>query len=116
MVSKSLIQMLIGALLLVAGVAMQFSGSGGANAALEAQCRAEMATRGPAAVQLADQCSEPAFASAITAQNAESAAAAVGSANRASVGSGLIAWFLIGVGLVLLVAGFVQHRRGGAGK
>lgn len=100
----------IGLALLLVGAIISYgpgSGSAGANAANEEACRAEMASRGPEGKAMADQCAEANFAIATTATDANSAAAAISANNQSELGSSTLGKFLLGMGLVLTLAGFL---------
>lgn len=62
------------------------------------------------------RCQESAFATAMTASDAQAAATAISSANNSEVGGSMLSMFLIGLGLPLMIAGAVaaiqQRRRG----
>lgn len=101
----------IGLVLLAIGGFMQFTAGGPprADAALVQACETEMQSRGGDADMIA-RCQETAFASAMTATDAESAARAISAANNSEVGGGMLAMFLIGIGLALTIGGIVIHR------
>lgn len=106
-----LVLIVIGLICLAIGGVMQFSGGPPeADAALVAQCRQNMTERGADADMIA-KCNEQAFASAMTATDAESAARAISSANNSEVGGGVISMFLLGLGLVLLIGGVFARFR-----
>lgn len=103
--------MLIGAIALLIGAILGFAGGPReADAALAAQCRTKMAARSADAA-LIDQCKEVAFATAMTATDANAAAQAISAANRGEIGGNAFAMFLMGFGVVLLAVGFLQGRR-----
>jgi hypothetical protein len=107
LIAIGLICLVIGGMMKVAG------GPPSADPALAAQCRQSVAARGGDA-QLLAQCKETAFATAMTATDANAAARAISSANRGEVGGGMVAMFLIGVGLALLAGGlFLRYGKGG---
>lgn len=108
MKSKPVIAVVVGLVLLVIGGFMQFRGTTpAANPELTAACRAEMQNRGGDA-QLIKQCDDQAFASAITATDAQSAAQSISAANRQEVGGNMISMFMIGLGLALFVLGLIR--------
>jgi hypothetical protein len=90
--------------LLIGGVMKVTGGPPGASPALVAQCRQNLAARGGDAGMIA-QCKETAFATAMTATDANAAAGAISAANRSEVGGGMVSMFLIGLGLALLAGG-----------
>lgn len=102
---------IIGLLLLAGGMFMQFNGGAPkADSALAQWCRDEMKGRG-ADASMADRCSETAFATAMTATDAQSAARGISAANNREVGGNALAMFLIGLGLVLTIGGVVLRGR-----
>lgn len=110
MKKKSLIMIAIGLVLLLVGGVMQFTGGPTkADAALVAHCRQNVTERGGDADLIA-QCDEQAFASAMTATDAESAARAISGANTSEVGGNTLSMFLLGLGLALVVGGVVVRR------
>lgn len=97
--------------LLVGGVMKVTAGPPGADPALAAQCRQNVTERGGDTALMA-QCDEAAFATALTATDAQSAAQAISAANQNEIGGGMISMFLIGIGLALLVGGlFLRFGR-----
>jgi hypothetical protein len=110
---NSLILIVLGVIALAAGAVMQFTGGPPkADAALVERCRAEMATRGADAAMTA-KCDETAFATAMTATDADAAARSISAANGSEIGGNMISMFLIGLGLVLLLGGVIaRHKRG----
>lgn len=99
------IPIVIGLVCLVIGGVMHFTGSAPkADPALIAQCRQNITDRG-GALDLIAQCDETAFATAMTATDASSAAPAISAANRSGVGGDMIFMFLMGLGLILLAGG-----------
>ena len=99
----------IGLVLLAIGAFLSFgpgSGPASASSATEAACRTEMAKRGGDA-SLAERCTDANFATAITATNASDAAAVIAANNNAEIGGSAIGKFLIGMGLVLTLFGFL---------
>lgn len=116
--------LIVGALLLLAGFALNFGAGGEAQATAQQEqlCRTEMAGRGAEAEEPADKCSEANFAIAIAASSAgsnvsaEEAAAAISGNNQAEVGGSTLSKFLMGLGAGLLIAGtavLVMRRRKG---
>ncbi len=101
----------VGLILLGVGAVMQFTGGPPrADAALVLRCQEEMKTRG-ADASMAKQCSETAFATAMTATDAQSAARAISAANTSEIGSNALAMALIGIGLVLTIGGVVLRQK-----
>lgn len=110
MKNKAQLLMLAGLVALVIGGVLNFTGRPpAADAALMVQCQTAMAARNAEASLLA-QCKDVAFATAVTATDATSAAQAISAANSQEVGGNLLSMFLMGLGAVLLVAGFFQGR------
>lgn len=102
---------ILGLLLLAGGIFMQFTGGAPkADSALAQRCRDEMKGRG-ADASMADRCSETAFATAMTATDAAAAARGISAANNSEVGNNALAMFLIGLGLVLTIAGVVLRNK-----
>ena len=108
MKSKPMIAVVIGLILLVIGGFMQFRGNTpAANPELTAACRTEIQNRGGDA-DLIKQCDDQAFATAMTATDAQSAARSISAANRQDVGGNMISMFMIGLGLALSVLGLIR--------
>jgi hypothetical protein len=113
MKTKPLMFIVLGLLLLGAGALMQFTGGPpAADAALAQHCREKLAGQG-AGPSMVAQCDQSAFAIAMTATDAESAARSISAANRSEVGGNAVAMFLIGLGLVLAIGGIVLQRKRG---
>ena len=111
MKNKARLLMLAGLVALLIGGVLRFTGGPpAADAALVARCQRTMAARNAEASLLA-QCKDAAFATAVTATDAASAAQAIGAANRQEIGSHSLSMFLMGLGAVLLVTGFLQERK-----
>ena len=111
MTTKPLLLIVLGLLLLGAGAVMHFTGGPPpADTALAQQCREKLAAQG-AGPSMVAQCEQAAFASAMTATDAEAAAQSISAANRSEVGGNAVAMFLIGLGLVLAVGGIVLQRK-----
>ena len=111
MKNKARLLMLAGVIaLLIGGILWLAGGPPQADAALLARCQANMAARN-ADASLVVQCKDVAFATAMTATDATAAAQAISAANNSEVGGNSLAMFLMGLGAVLLVAGFVQERK-----
>lgn len=101
----------IGALLLILGIILNFgSGPPKADTALAQQCRENLTAR-QSEPSLIKQCDETAFATAMTATDAQAAAQAISAANNSEVGGSMWSMFLMGVGVVLLAAGVFLRRK-----
>lgn len=99
----------LGLVLLAAGAFLQVtSGPPKANAAQAQQCRDRMKDSG---ADMVARCDEAAFASQMTATDADSAARAISAANASEIGGNALAMLLIGIGLALLVGGIVLSRK-----
>jgi hypothetical protein len=110
---KSLLLVLAGLLLLVAGAYLKFSGGpASADIAVVEKCRAEMDKRNADAA-MRDKCEEAAFAHMITAADAASAARAISAANENEIGGNGLAMFLLGLGAALTIGGLLAGRRRG---
>ena len=100
----------IGLIVLLAGGVLRFTGGPPkADPALVQQCEATMKAR-DADASLVKQCGETAFATAMTASDAQAAARAISAANNREVGGGALSMFLIGLGLVLTLGGLFMWR------
>ncbi len=111
MQKNPLLLTILGLVLLGVGAVMQFTGGAPrADAALVLRCQEEMKARG-ADASMAKQCSETAFATAVTATDAQSAAQAISAANTSEIGSNGLAMFLIGIGLVFTIGGVVLRQK-----
>lgn len=108
--------LIVGALLALAGLALNFGAGGEAQATQQQEqaCRAEMAGRGAEADALADKCSEANFAiatiasSAGSGMSAQDAAAMISQNNQAEIGSGMLSKFLMGLGIGIFIAGIIS--------
>jgi hypothetical protein len=111
MMKNPAILIMLGLLLLATGAVMQLTGGAPrADAALVQRCQAEMKSRGADAA-MADRCSETAFATAMTATDANAAAQSISAANNAEIGGNAVAMFLIGFGLILTLGGLVVRQK-----
>lgn len=107
--------LVIGALLLLAGFALNFGAGGEAQATAQQEqaCRTEMTGRGADAEALAGKCSEANFAiatiasSAGSGMSAQDAAAMISQNNQAEVGGSTLSKFLMGLGIGLFLAGII---------
>ncbi|MES2058372.1 MAG: hypothetical protein V4564_20715 [Pseudomonadota bacterium] len=102
----------LGLVLLAAGAVLSLTGGPPkADAAIAAQCRERMRDQ----PDMAAKCDEAAFATAMTATDADSAARAISAANNSEIGGNTLAMFLLGLGVVLTGAGvFARWKRGNA--
>ncbi|UYY58425.1 hypothetical protein [Sphingomonas sp. S2-65] len=99
----------IGVILLLAGLALRLTnGPPAADPISVAQCEDRVRSQGAAMIA---RCQDRAFASAMTATDANEAAAAISRANNAEVGGGMLAMFLIGIGAVMAVLGGIAARQ-----
>ena len=111
MKKNPLILIVLGLLLLGVGVGLSFTGGAPrADPALVARCQDTMKARGADAATVA-QCNETAFATAMTATDAQAAARNISAANNSEIGGNALAMFLIGLGLALAIAGLVLRQR-----
>ena len=99
----------LGLLLLAAGAFLQVTGGPPrADAALAQQCRDKMTGDG---TDMLVRCDDVAFASSVTATDAASAARAISAANNHEIGGNMLAMFLIGIGLALVLGGVLLRRK-----
>jgi hypothetical protein len=101
----------LGIVLVLAGLVVRWDGGPPpADPAVVAACEARL--QGQAA-EMVGRCRQSAFATAMTATDANAAAAAISNANNSEVGGSMAALFLIGLGVVLMIAGalMVRHHR-----
>lgn len=96
------------ALMAIGGVMTLKGGPPRADPAIVAQCRDRMRDQG---ADMLAKCQEQAFATAMTATDADAAARAIGTANTAEVGGTMLGMVLLGLGLVLTIAGAITSRR-----
>lgn len=102
---KPVLLLIVGLLMLVAGGYVKLTGGPpAADAALSEACRQTVAGRGGDNGLMA-RCDEASFASAMTATDAQSAAANISAVNQSELVDNMLAMFLIGLGLVLAFAG-----------
>lgn len=106
----------IGILLLAIGAFISFgNGPPAADPASAAACRERFRDQGQ---EMLARCDEAAFATAMTATDANDAAAAISASNNQEIGGNAMGMFLIGIGLVLTLAGgvgWVKQSRDAAG-
>lgn len=99
----------LGVVLLIAGAFLSFGASAPqADAATVAKCQERMKDQGP---EMLGRCKEATFATAMTATDANAAARAISASNNSEVGGNALGMFLLGLGLVLLVAGGLAWRQ-----
>lgn len=111
MKKNPLLLIVLGLTLLGVGAFMQFAGGAPkADPVLVQRCQAEMNARG-AEADMVKQCTETAFATAMTATDATAAAQSISAANTSEIGSNALAMFLIGLGLVLTLGGIVLRQK-----
>jgi hypothetical protein len=111
MKKNPLLLLALGVLLLVAGGAMYVTGGPPkADPALVVKCQETMKARGSDESMIA-QCSDTAFATMMTATDANAAAQAISGANNIEVRDHSLAMFLIGMGLVFVLAGVVVRQK-----
>lgn len=103
MKKNPLLLLIVGlALLAIGGFISSGSGPAKADSALMAQCQDRMRDQG---ADMMAKCREKAFATAMTATDADEAARAISSANNSEVGGNALGMLLIGIGLVAAAAG-----------
>lgn len=109
------ITLVIGIVLLAAGAFISFgSAPPAADPASAAACRERFKDQGQ---EMLARCDEAAFATAMTATDANQAAASISASNTQEIGGNALGMFLLGVGLVLTLAGgfgSLKQSRGGA--
>lgn len=99
----------LGVILLVAGAFLSFGATAPqADAATVAKCQERMKDQG---AEMLGRCKESTFATAMTATDANAAARAISASNNSEVGGNALGMFLLGLGLVLLVAGGLAWRQ-----
>lgn len=105
--------LVIGAAMLIVGIFLQLNGGPPkADAATIAQCENRMRDQGD---DMIAKCQESAFATAMTATDAQAAAQSISAVNNSEVGGNMLSLFLIGLSLPLLIVGgmgLAQRRRG----
>jgi len=104
-----LVLLVVGVILLIAGAMLTFGGTApAADAATVAKCQERMKDQG---AEMLGRCKESAFATAMTATDANAAARAISASNNSEIGGNALGMFLLGLGLVLTVAGGLAWRR-----
>ena len=108
--------LVIGIVLLALGAFISFGNAApAADPASAAACRERFKDQGQ---EMLDRCDEAAFAMAMTATDANQAAASISASHHPAIGGNAIGMFLLGIGLVLSLAGavgWVKQSRDGAG-
>lgn len=101
--------LVIGTVLIALGAFMSFAGgSPKANPAQAVQCRERLQDQ---SAEMLTRCDEPAFATAMTATNANQAAASISASNSHEIASNALGMFLLGIGLVMTLAGLLASRK-----
>jgi hypothetical protein len=101
--------LVIGIVLLALGAFMSFAGGAPkADPAQAVQCRQRLQDQG---VEMLARCDEAAFATAMTATDADQAAASISASNNQEVGGNALGMFLLGLGLVMTLAGLLASRK-----
>ncbi len=104
-----LVLLVVGVILLIAGALLTFGGTApAADPATVAKCQERMKDQG---AEMLGRCKESAFATAMTATDANAAARAISASNNSEIGGNALGMFLLGLGLVLAVAGGLAWRR-----
>lgn len=97
------ISLVVGVVLLAAGAFMSFgTAAPRADPATIAACRERFKDQGQ---EMLDRCQEASFATAMTATDANQAAASISASNNQEIGGNAAGMFLLGIGLVLTLAG-----------
>lgn len=96
------------ALLAVGGFLTLNGGPPNADLAIVAQCQERVRDQG---AEMLAKCQEQAFATGMTATDANDAARAISAANNAEVGGNMLGMFLLGLGLVLTIFGGLAWRQ-----
>jgi hypothetical protein len=101
--------MIAGIVLLALGAFLSFAGGPPkADTAQTAQCRERMRDQG---AEMLARCDEAAFATAMTATDADQAAASISASNNQEIGGNALGMFLLGLGLVMTLAGLLALRK-----
>lgn len=104
-----LVLLAVGVILLIAGALLTFGGTApAADATTVAKCQERMKDQG---AEMLRRCKESAFATAMTATDANAAARAISASNNSEIGGNSLGMFLLGLGLVLAVAGGLAWRK-----
>jgi hypothetical protein len=115
MKKNPIILLIFGLVMLVTGGLMSLTGGPlKADAGQAWQCRERMKDQG---ADMLIKCHEKAFATTMTATDANSAAQAISTANNSEVGSNSLSMFLLVLGGVVTVAGiFMLRKRSSTGS
>jgi len=104
-----LVLLVVGVILALAGALLAFGGTApAADAATVAKCQERMKDQG---AEMLGRCRESAFATAMTATDANAAARAISASNNSEIGGNALGMFLLGLGLVLTVVGALGWRK-----
>ncbi|ATY31166.1 hypothetical protein [Sphingomonas psychrotolerans] len=111
------VALVIGIVLLAVGAFITFGNAPPkADPVSAAACRERFKDQGQ---EMLDRCDEAAFATAMTAADANQAAASISASNNQEVGGNALGMFLLGIGLVLTLAGgvaWMKQSGDGAGE
>ena len=109
MKKNPLLLLVVGAVLLAIGGFMSFgSGPPKADPAIVAQCQERLRDQG---AEMLARCQEQAFATGLTATDANEAARAISAANNQEIGGNALGMFFIGLGLVFAIFGAIAWRQ-----
>ncbi|AYJ85018.1 hypothetical protein D3Y57_02935 (plasmid) [Sphingomonas paeninsulae] len=109
MKKNALVLSVVGIVMTISAVVMLLTGGPPkADPAVTAQCQQRMSDQG---AEMMKRCDEAAFATAMTATDANTAARAISAANNAEIGGNALAMFLLGLGIVLTIGGVIASRR-----
>ncbi|QNA86699.1 hypothetical protein G4G27_00855 [Sphingomonas sp. So64.6b] len=108
-----LLLVILGLVLLAAGAILSLTGGPPqADSAMVTQCQEQVRDRGADQEPgMLEKCRDTAFAAAMTATDADSAARAISAANSREIGGNTLAMFLIGIGLAVTIGGAVAVRK-----
>jgi hypothetical protein len=114
MKKNPLLLFVVGALLLaIGGYITMGDKAARADPAIVAQCQDRVRDQG---AELVGRCQEQAFATAMTATDANEAARTISAANNNELGGNALGMFLIGLGFVLAIYGAVTWRQQGLAR
>lgn len=109
MKKNPLVLLVVGVILVIAGAFLTFGNSAPrADADTVAKCQERMKDQG---TDMRERCNESAFATAMTATDANAAARAISASNNSEIGGNALGMFLLGLGLVLTAAGAFAWRK-----
>jgi hypothetical protein len=109
MKQNSRLLLLIGIVLLGLGAFMSLAGGPPkADPGQSILCQERMKGQGS---EMLGRCDEAAFAAAMTATDANQAAASISASNNQEIGGNALAMFLLGIGLVVTLAGVLGWRK-----